>query len=101
MSRFDRKIADEFLKAVRMGASNEVAAAYADVGLDRIRSWLRGTTKATASFRAEVDKARSDLEMLAVGHVRRNMQEDTAAAQWIAEKAKNETEFERLRELTT
>jgi hypothetical protein len=101
MSRFDRKRADDFLVAVRAGASNEVASAHAEVPLETIRDWLRGGTEPKAEFRQQVDKARSDLELLAIGHLRRNMADDAQAAQWMAEKARNETEFERLRELTT
>lgn len=99
--RFDRATADKFLVAVRAGASNEVAAHHAEVALGTLREWLRGRTAATAAFRTEVDKARADLELLAIGQVRRNMGDDYQAAQYIAEKARNEAEFERLRELTT
>jgi hypothetical protein len=101
MSRFDRKRADDFLVAVRAGASNEVASAHAELKLDTIRDWLRAGTPAKAEFRQAVDKARSDLELLAIGHLRRNMTEEPQAAMWMAEKARNETEYERLRELTT
>jgi hypothetical protein len=101
MPRFDQQRADDFLVAVRAGASNEVASAHAEVPLETIRDWLRSQTPAKAKFRQQVDKARSDLELLAIGHLRRNMSDDPQAAQWMAEKARNETEFERLRELTT
>jgi hypothetical protein len=101
MSRFDRKRADDFLVAVRAGASNEVASAHAEIPLETVRDWLRGSTTPKAEFRQQVDKARSDLELLAIGQVRRNMSDDAQAAMWMAEKARNETEFERLRELTT
>lgn len=98
--RFDSAAADRFLVAVRAGASNEVAAAHAQLSLDDVRAWLAGRSKATEEFRLEVDKARADLELLAVGQVRRQMSEDPNAAQWIAEKVRTETEFERLRRLT-
>jgi hypothetical protein len=101
MARFDRKRADDFLVAVRAGASNEVASAHAELALATIRDWLRSGTPAKAEFRQQVDKARSDLELLAIGHLRRNMADEPQAAQWMAEKARNETEYERLRELTT
>jgi hypothetical protein len=78
-----------------------VASAHAELALDAVRDWLRGGTPAKAGFRLEVDKARSDLELLAIGHLRRSMADDAQAAQWMAEKARNEKEFERLRELTT
>jgi head-tail adaptor len=101
MARFDRKKADDFLVAVRAGASNEVASAHAELALETVRDWLRGGSSTKAGFRLEVDKARSDLELLEIGHLRRNMADDVQAAQWMAEKARNEKEFERLRELTT
>jgi hypothetical protein len=101
MSRFDRKRADDFLVAVRAGASNEVASAHAELPLETIRDWLRSGTPSKAEFRQQVDKARADLELLAIGNVRRNMSDDPNAAMWMAEKARNEKEFERLRELTT
>jgi hypothetical protein len=101
MLRFDAKKAGDFLVAVRAGASNEVASAHAELPLETIRDWLRGGTPAKAEFRQQVDKGRSDLELLAIGHLRRAMSEDSNAAQWMAEKARNEKEFERLRELTT
>ncbi len=101
MSRFDSTAADRYLVAVRAGASNEVAAAHAELDLAVVRVWLNGSSKATASFVRDVNKARADLELLAVGQVRRQMTEDPTAAQWIAEKVKTETEFERLRRLTT
>lgn len=99
--RFDRAIADTFLVAVRAGATNDVAAAHAGVDLAVVRKWLRGGTPKTYEFRKAVDKARADLELLAVGTLRRSMSEDGSAAMYIAELARGESEFERLRALTT
>jgi hypothetical protein len=101
MSRFNSEAAEDVLEAIRLGSSIEVAAAHANLPLQTVRDWYAGGTPAKDEFRAQVDKARATLEMLAVGHVRRNMDENPAAAMQIAERVKGEAEFERLRELTT
>jgi hypothetical protein len=97
MTRFDSKKADAFLVAVRAGASNENAATHADVPITAVRDWIRRRP----DFRRDVAKARADLELFAVGTVRRNIGEDQKAAMWFAEKARGDAELERLRELTT
>jgi hypothetical protein len=99
--RFDSSQADQFLVAVRAGASNDTAAAHAGVPLDVVRAWLRGDTEEEAAFRRDVEKARADLELLAVGTVRRGVVDDTGSAKWVAEYVAGQREFERLRELTT
>jgi hypothetical protein len=104
--RFDKSAADDFLVAVRAGASNEVASQHAGVDYQVVRQWLRGATKATEGFRRDVEKARSDLQLLGIGIVRRaaNLDPDrpnVTAATWLAEKAAGDAELERLRELTT
>jgi hypothetical protein len=99
--RFNQEIADEFLLAIRAGASNEVAANHAETPIELIREWLKGGTPAKEKFRMDVDKARSDIELLAVGHVRRRMTDDPQAAQWVADKVRGDAELERLRRLTT
>jgi hypothetical protein len=99
--RFDSTIAATFLVAIRAGASNEIAAQHTGVDLEVVREWLRGGTPAKDQFRMDVEKARADLELLAVGTVRRQMGEDKGAAQWLAEKVRGDAELERLRELTT
>ncbi len=101
MTRFDKTAASRFLVAVRAGASNAVAAQHADVPLNAARDWLRGGTPVKDEFRSDVRKARSDLELVAVGHVRGRMAEDPAAAMWVADKVQGDAEFERLRDLTT
>lgn len=95
--RYDQKTADTFLTAVRAGASNEIAAQHAGVDVDVVRGWF----KKRNGFRRDVEKARADLELLAVGQVRRNMGDDKQAAMWLAEKARGDAELERLRDLTT
>jgi cell division protein FtsB len=101
MTRFNAEKADEFLEAVRVGSSNEVAAAHAGLPVATVREWLRGGTPAKDRFRVDVEKARATLEVLAIGAIRRRVNDDQGAAQYIADKARNETEFERLRALTT
>jgi hypothetical protein len=99
--RFDRAAADRFLVAVRAGVRDEVAAMHAGVSVSTVKHWLKGDTKATADFTATVNKARADLQLLAVGHIRRSMGEDKGAAQFIAATVSADMELARLRELTT
>jgi hypothetical protein len=106
MSRFDQHTADTLLVAVRAGASTEVAAMHAGIPTHTAYDWLAGGTPAKDKFKRDVDKARADLELLAVGTVRRAMSSDdpreaTEAGKWVAEMAWTERRFDRLRELTT
>jgi head-tail adaptor len=101
MPRFDKPTAEKFLVAIRAGASNENAAQHAEIPLATIREWLKGDTKTTAAFRRDVEKARADLELLAIGTVRRNMAENDQNAKWLADKVRGDAELERLRSLTT
>jgi hypothetical protein len=98
---YDQSAADKFLTAVRAGASNDVAAAHAGLDVRDVREWLRGPTPETILFRRDVDKARADLELLAVGTVRRHMVDNPELSERMAERVRSEAEFERLRELTT
>jgi hypothetical protein len=98
---FDRTTANAFLVAIRAGASNETAAAHADVTLEAIRSWIDGEDADCVRFRRDVDKARADLRLLAVGSLRRQVGEDNGAARYIAEMTHGDAELERLRRLTT
>lgn len=102
VTRFDRKKADDFLVAVRAGASNDVAAQHAAIPVAVVREWF----DRKPDFKEEVEKARADLGLFAVGVVRRDVGRDpdkpnVSAAQWLAEKAAGDAELERLRALTT
>jgi hypothetical protein len=102
MPRFDKLIANQVLVAVRAGASNELAAQHAGVPVSTVRAWLAKNKP----FREDVEKARADLELLALGTVRRAMTDaagepNPAVAQWLAERAHGDAELERLRALTT
>lgn len=99
--RFDQPTAERFLVAVRAGASNEIAAQHAEVPLTAIRAWLAGGSKTKDKFKVDVEKARADLELLAVGTVRRGMSDDKSSAMWVADKVRGDAEIERLRSLTT
>jgi hypothetical protein len=74
---------------------------YAEVSLTTIRDWLRGETKTTAQFKKDVEKARADLQLLAVGNLRRVIGEDKGAAMYVAQSVAASVELDRLRELTT
>lgn len=99
--RFNAQIAKVALVAIRAGASDENAAGHAGVDLAALRDWLRGDTAATEQFRRDVEKARADLELLAVGSMRRTIQEDKGAALYFAERLHGDRELARLRDLTT
>jgi hypothetical protein len=94
---YDDTIADAFLTAVKAGASNEVAAAHAQIPLQVALEWIREND----DFKARLDKARADLEIFAIGQVRQRVTDDKAAAMWFAERLHGDSELERLRELTT
>lgn len=98
---FHKPTADRYLVAIRAGASSEVAAAHAGVDVDTVRAWQLGSSTAEQQFDLDVKKARADLELLAVGSVRRVIGEDRAAAMWLAERMHGDSELERLRRLTT
>jgi hypothetical protein len=102
MTRFDRPTANAVLVAVRAGASNELAAQHAGIPVSTVRDWLTRRK----DFRLEVEKARADLELLAIGTVRRALTDkdgepNSGVAQWLAERAHGDAELERLRALTT
>jgi hypothetical protein len=102
MSRLDQSTANAVLVAVRAGASNELAAQHAGIDVSVVRGWLEEDDK----FRQDVEKARADLELLAIGTVRRALTDkdgepNAAVAQWLAERAHGDAELERLRALTT
>lgn len=99
--RFDKTLADRVLIAVRAGASNEVAAVHAGTEVAIIRDWLKGGTAGKDEFKAAAGKARADLQLLAIGSIRRNVTDDTAAAMYIAQSIQGDAELERLRDLTT
>jgi hypothetical protein len=100
-ARFDSNAAHDFLIAVRAGVVDEIAAKHAGTPIATIRDWLRGETQATAKFKRDVEKARADLQLLAVGHLRRQIGEDKGAAMFIAQSVAADVELSRLRELTT
>jgi hypothetical protein len=99
--RFDKGASEQFLVAVRAGARDEAAADHAGVPIETVREWLLGTTAQTAAFKKAVDKARADLELLAIGVVRREVVDDKSAAMWMAERVAADRELDRLRRLTT
>lgn len=98
---FDQDIASEILTATKAGASPEVAAAYADIDVVTARRWMKDPSPAARKWARSIEKARADLQLLAVGSLRRNVQEDPQAARYLAEKMGSDMELERLRELTT
>jgi hypothetical protein len=93
--RFDRGKADQYLTAVRAGARDDVAAAFAGIDDKTARAWRR-----RRDFGAEVDKARADLAVLAVGTVRRDVGTDQRAARFFVETLAADSELDRLRALT-
>jgi transposase len=102
MVRFHKPTADQVLVAVRAGASNELAAQHAGIPISVVREWL-GRNK---QFRKDIEKARADLELLAIGTVRRGLTDKdgepvASVAQWLAERTHGDAELERLRTLTT
>jgi hypothetical protein len=102
MKRFDKAAVEPFLVAVRAGASNELAAQHAGLPVTQVREWLKTNTQ----FAKDVDKARADLELLAIGTVRRGLTDkdglpNASVAQWLAERVHGDAELERLRDLTT
>jgi hypothetical protein len=99
--KFDTTAAASYLVAVRAGVNDDIAALHAGVSLDTIRSWLRGGSPAKDKFRKDAEKARADLQLLAVGHLRRQIGEDRGAAMFIAQAVQGDLELQRLRELTT
>lgn len=99
--KFDQAIADTFLVAARAGANDEVCALHAGVDPLVAIDWARGGTKAKDEFAAALRKARADLQLLAVGVIRRSVTDDVGAARYLADTMAGELELQRLRELTT
>jgi transposase len=102
MVRFHKPTADQVLLAVRAGASNELAAQHAGIPVSTVRDWLNRRPE----FKGDVEKARADLELLAIGTVRRGLTDKdgepvAGVAQWLAERTHGDAELERLRALTT
>jgi hypothetical protein len=100
--RFDKSAADRYLAAVRAGVSEDVAAMHAEIPVKTARDWMRGDRTSTRAFAAAVDKARADLQLLAIGQIRLKMSEgDRGAAAFVAQSVAADQELKRLRELTT
>ena len=99
--KFSQPIADKFLEAIRAGARKDVSAVYAGVDEETVDRWMALKTKQGKEFARAFHQARSDLALLAIGHVRRNIAEDKGAAIWFAERLAADSEYERLKALTT
>jgi RPA family protein len=99
--KYAQGYAEKFLEAIRAGARKDVAAQYAGVTEEIVDRWLALTSKQGKEFARAFMQARSDLALLAIGHVRRNIAEDKAAAIWFAERLAADSEYERLKALTT
>jgi hypothetical protein len=89
--------ATTIVTAVAAGASNQLAAHHVGIPLPDLYAWMDEKPE----FAARIDRARADLELLAIGSIRRNVSEDPKAAQWVAERTYGDAELERLRQLTT
>lgn len=84
---------DMALTAIRAGASDEDAAAYAEVPLATFTRWLTGP------WGKEVRKARADLAVYASGVLRKAVGSDTGLAQRVVDRQTARHELDRLRAL--
>src|SRR5664280_911716 len=62
---------ERFLKAIRAGAFPEVAAAYAGFSSASYYRYMHGASRQHATFRREVVRAQSELELELVGRITR------------------------------
>jgi hypothetical protein len=60
---------ERFLKAIRAGSFPEVAAAYAGFSAASYYKYMRGAGRQHATFRREVVRAQSELELELVGRI--------------------------------
>lgn len=94
--RFNRAQADLYLEAVGKGSRHEVAAEYAGADPAAVMSW-----RERKDFGAEVRSARAGVQVRVSNAILGTIDDDRAAAQWLAGSLAADAELERLRDLTT
>lgn len=97
MAEYSSERAAAFVTAIKLGAEELVAAHHADAELRDIRRWERERP----AFKAEVQRARSELGLMASGRVVRASADTWNAAAFVAAQTAADVHLARLRELTT
>jgi hypothetical protein len=97
VKRYNQRQADVYLTAIKAGATDDEAIAFAELDRDTLRAWR----DRRPSFAAQVDKAKAEVGMVAIGQVRKAARDNWRASLIVAERISADRELQRLRDLTT